>query len=216
MKTALLVGASGLIGSEVLNILIDEPKYEKIHMLVRKSLNPKSPKVIEHIINFDELQSFNPGVEVDDVYCSLGTTIKKAKTKENFRKVDFDYVFALGKNALQWNAKKFMLVSALGANARSRIFYNRIKGEVEEALMKLDFQGLYFFRPSLLMGNREEQRAGEKTAIAVYKIINPLFMGPLKKYKGIDYRKVARAMVSAALNTNESFKIFESDEIQNY
>lgn len=215
-KTTLLAGASGLVGSELLNILINEEQYEKIHILVRKPLVLKSSKIVEHVIDFEKLDSFILEDNIDHIYCCLGTTIKKAKTKENFKKVDFGYPWVLGKKAKQWNAEKFLLVSSLGANARSRIFYNKVKGELEEALTALKLRGFYIFRPSLLMGKRNENRGGEKTAIAIYKVINPLFVGGLKKYKGIDYRKVARAMVYVALNNKEPYKIFESDEIQAY
>jgi uncharacterized protein YbjT (DUF2867 family) len=214
MKTALLAGSTGLVGSELLRILTGHQEYEKIHILVRKPSGIQSQKIHEHVIHFDELESFVPGGPVHHIFCTLGTTIKKAGTKENFRKVDHDYVLALGRLAKTLNTEKFLVVTALGANARSAIFYNRVKGEVEEALARLDPDHLFIFRPSLLMGNRQEQRAGEKTAIAVYSVINPLFIGRLKKYKGIQAGQVAQAMVNVALDHDEKLKIFESNEIQ--
>lgn len=214
MKTALIAGATGLVGSELLQQLINEPTYNKIHILVRKEIDIKSDKVIQHIIDFEKLDTFEIKEPINHVFCTLGTTIKKAKTKENFRKVDYDYVYELGKKAQQWNADKFLVVSSLGANAKSKIFYNRVKGEVEKALSELKLNQLFIFRPSLLMGNRKENRAGEKSAIAVYKIINPLFIGKLKKYKGIQASQVAKGMLNTALNNEEKFKILESDEIQ--
>jgi len=144
----------------------------------------------------------------------LGTTIKKAKTKENFRKVDYDYVLALGKKVKELNAEKFLLVSSLGANAKSAIFYNRTKGEIENALKQLELTHLFIFRPSLLLGNRKEQRTGEKTAINVYKVIAPLFFGPFKKYKGIEASQVAKGLMVTAMENKDHFKILESDEIQ--
>ena len=214
MKTALIAGASGLVGSELLKLLIDNDAYETIHLISRNPLQIQSSKIIEHIINFDELDKFELDQKIDHVFCTLGTTIKKAKTKENFRKVDFDYVLALGKKAKEWNAEKFLMVSSLGANAKSAIFYNLVKGEIENALQKLELIHLFIFRPSLLLGNREEQRTGEKTAINVYKVIAPLFFGPFKKYKGIEARQVAKGMMITALQNETSFKTFESDEIQ--
>lgn len=216
MKIALLAGATGLVGSELLKQLINEPAYNKIHILVRKEIDIKSDKVIQHLINFDELDKFEPGVPIDHIFCTLGTTIKKAKTKENFRRVDFDYVLALSQKAREWKSEKFLVVSSLGANSKSKIFYNRVKGEMEIALQKLDLPHLFIFRPSLLMGSRKENRAGEKSAIIVYKIINPLFIGKLKKYKGIEANKVATGMLKTAISNNELFYIFESDEIQNF
>lgn len=168
---------------------------------------------MEHIVNYDELDKFQLNQKFDHVFCTLGTTIKKAKTKENFKKVDFDYVLALGNKTKVWNADKFLMVSSLGANAKSAIFYNRVKGEIENALKLLELPHLFIFRPSLLLGNRKEQRTGEKTAINVYKVIAPLFFGPFKKYKGIEASKVARDMMVKALDCKDEFKIFESDEI---
>ena len=216
MKTALLAGATGLVGSELLQKIINEPAYNKIHILVRKAIESDSDKVVQHIVDFNELDKFEINDSIDHVFCTLGTTIKKAKTKENFRKVDYDYIYELGKKAKQWNTEKFLVVSSLGANAKSPIFYNRVKGEIENTLSELKLNQLFIFRPSLLMGNRKEHRTGEKSAIAVYKIINPLFIGPLKKYKGIQASQVAQGMLQTALNNKEQFKIFESDEIQKF
>ena len=214
MKTALIAGATGLVGSELLLQLINEHEYDNIHILVRKEIEVKSDTVILHIIDFEELDKFEINDSINHVFCTLGTTIKKAKTKENFRKVDYDYVLSLAKKAKEWDAEKFLMVSSLGANARSGIFYNRVKGEIEKAISDLKLNQLFIFRPSLLMGNRKENRAGEKSAIAVYKIINPLFIGKLKKYKGIQASQVAKGMFETALNNEDQFKIFESDEIQ--
>ncbi len=215
MKTALIAGASGLVGSELLKLLIDNDTYDTIHIITRKSLNSKSSKVIEHIINFNELDRFEPKTKIDHVFCTLGTTIKKAKTKENFKKVDYDYVLELGKKAKQWSVQKFLFVSSLGASSKSRIFYSKVKGEIEQALKDLSLNQLFIFQPSLLLGARKEHRAGEKTAINVYKVIDPLFFGPFKKYKGIEAKQVAKGMISTALTHTDHFKVLESDEIQN-
>ena len=214
MKTALIAGSTGLIGSDLLKLLVENTEYEKIHVLVRREIQVESPKIITHIINFDELDVFDAGISPDHVFCTLGTTIKKAKTRENFRKVDYDYVLALGKMVKKKNTAKFLMVSSLGANAKSMIFYNRVKGEIEKALTELNLEHLFIFRPSLLMGNRQEHRSGEKTITSVYKVINPIFAGKLKKYKGIQSIQVARALIETALHNNNPFKIFESDEIQ--
>ncbi len=214
--TALITGATGLVGSELLNMLIDSEDYNRIIVLNRRNMNYSSSKVIEHVIDFDNLASFEPDLTVDHIFCCLGTTIKKAKTKEIFRKVDYDYVIGLAKRSTAYQASKFLVISALGANAGSAIFYNRVKGEMEKDLQNLDLPHLFIFRPSLLMGDRKENRIGEKTAMMVYKVINPLFTGRLKKYKGIPVAKVARGMLETALHNNETFKIFESDELQNF
>jgi uncharacterized protein YbjT (DUF2867 family) len=216
MKTALIAGATGLVGSELLKLLIENSAYTKIHVLTRKPVNTGSLKVVEHLIDFDNLLEFNPGSNIDHVFCTLGTTIKKAKTKENLRKVDYDYVVNLAQKSLNLKTTKFLVVSSLGANAKSGIFYSRVKGEMERALQALDLPHLFIFRPSLLMGDRQESRAGEKTAITVYKVLDPLFIGKLKKYKGIRIEKVAKAMIGTALSKEQKFQILESDEIQKF
>ena len=214
MKNAIIAGSTGLVGGELLKQLLDDTAYAGVHLLVRKPTGHEHPRIKEHLVDFDHLDTFDPGTRIDHVFCTLGTTIKKAGTKENFRKVDLDYVVALGRLAMDRGAEKFLVVTALGANPRSSIFYNRVKGEAEDQLKALDLPSLMIFRPSLLMGDRKEYRAGEKTAIAVYRVINPLFVGRLKRYKGVQAEKVARAMVHAAHHVDEPFKIFESDEIQ--
>jgi uncharacterized protein YbjT (DUF2867 family) len=216
MKTALIAGATGLVGSELVKIIMESNEYKAIHVLTRKSLNHNSPKIVEHIIDFDKLADFRPEIQIDHIYCTLGTTIKKAGTKENFRKVDFEYVLNLSKIAKENQSKKFLVVSSLGANAKSLIFYSRVKGEAETALKKLSLPHLFIFRPSLLLGNRQEHRAGEKTAASVYKVLAPIFSGPLKKYKGVEAKKVANAMVQMALAIEEPFSILESDKIQKF
>jgi uncharacterized protein YbjT (DUF2867 family) len=212
--TALLAGATGLVGSQLLTMIIDSDVYEKVHVLSRRELNKSSPKIIEHIIDFENIKNFDPGTKIDHVFCCLGTTIKKAKTKENFRKVDHDYVIDLAQKTYEWETSRFLVISALGASAKSNIFYNRVKGDMEKALQDIGLPHLFIFRPSLLMGDRKENRPGEKTAIMVYKVINPLFVGKLKKYKGISANKVAKGMLNVALNNENTFQIFESDEIQ--
>ncbi|MCB2219570.1 MAG: oxidoreductase [Bacteroidetes bacterium] len=212
--TSLIAGATGLVGSELLNMLISSDSYGKILVLNRRKIGYESPKIIEHVIDYDNLSSFVPDQSIDHVFCCLGTTIKKAGTKENFRKVDHDHVVDLAAKTNELKASKFMVISALGANAKSNIFYNRVKGEMENALQKIGLPHIFIFRPSLLMGDRKENRPGEKTAIMVYKVINPLFIGKLKKYKGISANKVAKGMLDVALNNENTFQIFESDEIQ--
>jgi uncharacterized protein YbjT (DUF2867 family) len=216
MKTALIAGATGLVGSELLKLLVESDQYQNIHLMTRRSLGALSPKVTEHITDFNDLSGFQASAGFDHIFCTLGTTIKKAETKENFMKVDYDYVVELAKLAKRNGIKKFLVVSSLGANAKSHIFYNRVKGEVEAALRNLSLPHLFIFRPSLLMGERKEHRSGEKTAIAVYKVISPLFWGPFRKYKGVEAKQVAKAMMMTALENDKSFSIIESDEIQKF
>jgi uncharacterized protein YbjT (DUF2867 family) len=216
MKTALIAGATGLVGNELLKLLIASDDYGKVYSVSRKPANLTSDKLKEYQIDFNDLGKFSLPSSPQHVFCTLGTTIKKAKTKENFRKVDFDYVVNLASMAKSWGTEKFLVVSSLGANAKSSIFYSRVKGEMENAIRELNLPYAFIFRPSLLMGDRTENRAGEKTAIMVYKVLDPLFFGKLKKYKGIRIEKVVKAMIGTALSNEQKFQILESDEIQKF
>jgi uncharacterized protein YbjT (DUF2867 family) len=149
----------------------------------------------------------------DDVFCCLGTTIKKAKSKENFRAVDFDAPVLLGKVAKENGAQKYLLVSSLGANKNSSIFYNQVKGEVEEAIKALGFSSFHIHRPSLLLGPRQEERSGEDAAKLFYKIFG--FIVP-KKYQAIESIKVARAMIAFAQQNQGGVFVHESNELQQY
>ncbi|MES2780224.1 MAG: oxidoreductase, partial [Bacteroidota bacterium] len=149
----------------------------------------------------------------NDVFCCLGTTIKVAGSQDSFRKVDYDYPVKVAEICLQQGAQQFLLVSAMGANSMSAIFYNRVKGEVEKAIEALRYPGFQIFRPSLLMGNRKEVRVGELIGKVVMKGLGFLFIGPLKKYKAIEGETVAKAMVKASLQHNAGVWIYQSDEI---
>jgi uncharacterized protein YbjT (DUF2867 family) len=148
------------------------------------------------------------------VYCCLGTTIKKAGTQDAFRKVDFDYPVRIAALTQHCGANQFLLVSALGANPHSRIFYNRIKGEAEEAIRKMSFNAFHVFRPSLLLGERTEHRPGEKVGAVAMAVLKPLMSGPFKKYRAIQAHDVAKAMVRVAQMDLEGFNVFESNRIQ--
>jgi uncharacterized protein YbjT (DUF2867 family) len=152
MKTALVAGASGLIGKQCLYELLAEKEYIKVIALVRKELTIKHPKLEQIQMDFDQLVSYTHMFQADDVFCCLGTTMKKAGSQENFKKVDYAYPMALAKAALNNGARQFLIVTALGADKKSSIFYNRVKGDVEESLQLLDYPALHIFRPSMLLG----------------------------------------------------------------
>jgi len=215
-RTALIAGATGLIGTSLLHQVLADDLYEKVIVIARKPIDLKHVKLIQHQIDFDTIESFNPGFQVDDVYCALGTTIKTAGSQEVFYKVDCTYVVNLGKWCATHGAKRYMVVSAMGANAKSGIYYNRVKGEMESAVSQLAISQKFIFRPSLLMGNRAEKRAGEKIAQIVMGALGFLFVGPLLSYKGIHADVVAKAMIMVARTQPEEFKIFESGEMQRY
>ncbi len=193
MKVALIAGASGLVGGHLLTRLLDSPRYDKVIAITRKSL-PDHPKLTPVIFDMAEPANY-AGIKADDVFCCLGTTIAVARSKENFRKVDEVYPSVMAKAMIANGAAQYLLVSALGADKTSRVFYNRVKGDVEDAVLKAGYRTVHIFRPSLLLGDREEKRSGEDAAKIVYKIFG--FLIP-RKYKGIEASKVAEAMYRSA------------------
>lgn len=212
-KIALVLGATGLIGKELIKIVTQQNLYEKIILLTRRPIEIEESVCEQHVINFDELHHYREMFQVTDVYCCLGTTIKKAKTKEAFRKVDYDYPVQAAKFAKEQGVEQFLIVSAMGADTKSPFFYSRVKGEVEEALIKLNFPSLSIFRPSLLLGSREEFRFGEKMAEKVSSLLNPLMVGPLRPYKPVHASTVAAAMAMVALGKSKGVKVYSSHEI---
>lgn len=211
-RTALVAGSTGLIGSQLLELLLAESSYTKVIALSRKPLSIPHPKLENIVVEANDLKKHHE-LKADDVFCCLGTTIKQAKTKEVFRKIDFDYPLNLA-NLLRANgASKFLLVSSLGADKSSNIFYNRVKGEVEEAINTVGFDSFHVLRPSLLIGPRKEARSGEDAAKVFYKIFG--FLIPTK-YKGIESIKVARAMISFAKENKQGKFIHESGELQSF
>ena len=213
-KTALLVGASGLVGGHCLQFLLEEPSYTKVTALGRKPLTIVHDKLDQHVIDFGELETLGEYLIAEDVYCCLGTTIKKAGTQEAFRKVDFDYPIKLAALTQHCGANQFLIVSSLGADPHSRIFYNRVKGEMEEAIRKMQFMAFHVFRPSLLLGDRKEHRTGEKVGAVAMTALKPAMIGPLQKYRAIQARDVGKAMVRVAQMDLQGVNIFESQRIQ--
>ncbi len=211
-RTALVAGSTGLIGGQLLTLLLEDTYYSKVIALSRKPLSLTHPKLENILMEVDQLNQ-HVALNAEDVFCCLGTTIKHAKTKEAFRKVDFDYPLELAKILKTNGAKQYLLISALGSNKNSGIFYNRVKGEVEEAIAKVGYDSFYIFKPSLLVGPRKEQRAGEDAAKIFYKIFG--FIIP-KKYKEIESIKVARAMLAEAKQNLPGIFVYESDVLQAY
>jgi uncharacterized protein YbjT (DUF2867 family) len=210
-RTAIIAGASGLSGRHLLLHLIADARYTAIHALVRKPVLDAHPKLIEHVVDYDHLPALP---NVDDVYCCLGTTIKKAGSQEAFRRVDFDCVMSLANAARRADAKRFLVISALGASATSPAFYNRVKAEMESALQSLGFQLLAIFRPSFLLGERSESRPGERIGIGIFQAVGPLLLGPARKYRAIHVDDVAKAMISVAWQDARGTKVYLSDAMQ--
>ena len=215
-KTAIIAGATGLVGSQLLDLLLQDTYYEKVIAITRKPIEGKGTKLENLIVDFKRLEEYAPRITGDDVFCCLGTTMKKAGSKEKFRKVDHDYPLLIARLAKKNNATQYLLISAMGANKSSSIFYNKVKGEVEEAIDSIGYDSYHILRPALLMGPREESRPGESAAQQFFKSFGFLFIGPLKKYKAIDAIKVARAMHTIAKENRPGKHIHESKTLQNY
>ncbi|MEH7331724.1 oxidoreductase [Neobacillus drentensis] len=213
-KTALILGSSGLVGNELVQILLQQNNYKKIHLLIRRPIEITDSRCEPHIVDFDQLEKYSELFKVTDVYCCLGTTIKKAKSKEAFRKVDYQYPIEAANLAVQSGAEKFLIITAMGANSKSFFFYNQVKGEVERSLKTLNIPSLNIFRPSLLLGERNEFRLGEKIAEKASGLLNTLMVGPLRSYRAIHAKSVAKAMAAIAASNKTGVSIFHSNEIQ--
>jgi uncharacterized protein YbjT (DUF2867 family) len=213
-RVAVLAGATGLVGSHLIQLLLKSSQYKKVISFVRTSSGIHHEKLDERVISFDTLKLL-PHEEVDDVFCCLGTTIKKAGTKEKFEMVDFNYPVEIARVCKEHGAEQYLVISAIGASADSGIFYSRVKGELEEELKNLHYKRLHVFRPSLLVGNRKEFRLGEKTGEIFLRMIRPAMIGKWRKYRSISAEQVAYGMYTSALSfQSENVKIYESDEIQ--
>lgn len=213
MKTALVAGSTGLIGNQLIRLLLDDTGYEKVIAISRKPLEIHHSKLKNVIADLSSLATQKDTLIADEVYCCLGTTMRTAGSKEAFRAVDFDYPLALAKISFENGAKSFCLVSALGANPDSFIFYNRVKGEIENAIDEIGFDRYHIFQPSLLLGDRSEKRAGEDSAKTAYKLFG--FLIP-KKYQAIEAIKVARAMIHFSHEKVPGKFVHQSNILQNF
>ena len=212
MKTALLFGASGLVGSYLLNQLIKDTNYSKIKLFVRSVTEIIDPKVEIIKTDFNNLQNHKEDVKGDDCFFCIGTTKQNSSDKDEYRRVELDIPKEIAKIAKLNLVNSFIFVSAIYANPNSSGDYVRFKGLVEEELKRLNFPKLALMRPSFLMGDRKEKRVGEKIGIFVFKLLSPLLLGPIKKMRPIHSETVAKAMIKAA-NENLEKNIFESNEI---
>ena len=214
-KTAVILGASGLTGRFLLEKLLVDDRYERLKLFSRKPLQLTNPKVFEKTGNLLELEKFSTDFTGDEVYCCIGTTTKKTPDKRLYRSIDFGIPAAAAKLAKQNKIPSFLVVSAMGADSRSRIFYNKTKGDMEAAVLAEEIQNTFIFRPSLIGGKREESRFLERIGLVVFEIVQPLFLGKFKKYKIIEAESIAQAMINLANNKPTDKQIIQSDAILN-
>ncbi len=212
-KTAVIAGASGLVGNLLLHSLLSSPEYDKVTALVRKSIDLQHPKLEQLVVNFDKLEDSLSGIYAEDVFCCLGTTMKKAGSKDAFKKVDYDYVVALAKAMKANGAQQFLVITAMGADKNSFIYYNKIKGQAEEALQNLGFSTLHIIRPSLIMGERNEHRLGEAIAQKVLPTFDIFMKGYLKKFAAVPADKIAYKLLQLAQQNIKGCHIHLSNTI---
>jgi len=210
-KIAILFGGSGLVGGFCLDLLLESPIYAKVISFGRKKLNKEHKKLEQIVIDFDKLSESENLIQGNDLFCTIGTTIKKAGSQEAFRKVDFEYPKEIATIAARNGVSQIILVSSVGADANSKVFYSQVKGELEDAIKELPFWGIHILRPSMLLGKRGESRPLEKIGIIFSKGIGFLMGDLLGKYQPVKAEDVAKAMVIEAQSLEGGIKRLTSD-----
>ena len=215
MKTAIVLGATGLTGKALLSKLLLDSTYTSVKSFARKSIELEHPKLIQHTIDFNNLTNYKDLIKGDVVFCCLGTTIKTAGSQEAFKKVDYTYPTEFAKLAKENNITSFYLQSSLGADSKSNNFYLKVKGETEETIRNLKFDSFATFRPSMLLGKREEFRFGEVIGKIMMKALSFIFIGKLKRYKAIHVNQVAEAIIEESKRNQTGNVIIENEAMVN-
>ncbi|AYL98162.1 NAD(P)H-binding protein [Mucilaginibacter celer] len=213
-KKAIVAGASGLIGSHLLQILLTQAYYDEVLILVRKELPIEHHKLKQLVVDFDQLTSYLEELKGDAVFCCLGSTKKKTPDLSVYYKIDHDYAVQLAQLALQNGVKQYHLVSSIGANINGGNFYTKTKGQTEADITAIGLPTLHIYRPSALTGDRNEKRPMEKVVAVIMSLINPLFVGRYKKYRSIEGATVAMAMYKQSIKNATGVFIHESDKIE--
>lgn len=213
MKTAIILGATGLTGGLLLDMLLKDDRYSTIKLFSRSSIGSPNPKIEEHLIDLLELEKYGNQFTADEVYCCIGTTKSKTPDEDLYKKIDYGIPVTAARLAKKNNIQKFLVISSLGADVDSKVFYSRIKGEMERDVLYEEIPETYIFEPSLIAGHRKEKRTFESLGKNVMKIVNHLLIGPLKKYRSIHPETIVSAMIKVA-NNGYNKKRIESDEIK--
>ena len=211
-RIAVLAGASGLVGSHCLQLLLDSPLYNQVLAFVRRPLDVHHPKLQQREVNFENLPEL-PDFVGADVFCALGTTMRQAGSRQAFRKVDYDAELAYATVTARGGANQFLLVSSVGATAYSSTFYLQVKGELEDAVKTLPFGSTHVFRPSFLIGDRHSGRPAERVGSAVAKALDFAFVGRFKKYSAVDANDLAAAMLAVARKAEPGVHVYEFEQI---
>lgn len=214
-KTASVIGSTGLIGTHLVQLLQQDKTFDTVRLLVRRPVSNSHPKVEMKLVNFEEPESVKLAIDGSNaVFCAVGTTQKKVKgDKEAYRKVDYDIPVNAARFCAETGCPNFLLVSSVGADSNSNNFYLKLKGEVEDAVSRFSIRNISIFRPSILLGKREESRTGEKIGQAVMSFFSFMMIGSWEKYRPVDAGIVAKAMIQAAKEKNEGSSVYGFGEI---
>ena len=213
-KTALLFGATGLIGKHCLSYLLASDNYAKVIIFVRKKTDIAHPKLTEHVINFDDLATYKELFVGDDLFYAIGTTIKKAGNKRAFVKVDYTYGVIIANFAVRNKVNQLIFISSIGADKNSLFFYMKVKGQLEHDLCKLNFWATHVIRPSVLLGKRNEQRLAESISGQMGALLGKVIGNKMGKFRPIEAKKVARAMVEIAQGLEKGIHIYNSNRLE--
>tara|TARA_R110002051_G_scaffold256308_2_gene315413 strand:- start:253 stop:921 length:669 start_codon:yes stop_codon:yes gene_type:complete len=212
-KTAIILGATGLTGGKLLDILLKNDHYSTVILFSRSTVGNKHPKLVEYLIDVLDLEAHAEKFKADEVFCCIGSTKAKTPNKKIYKKIDYGIPLSAAKLCKKNGITSLILISSLGANANSPMFYNRIKGEMERDVLKINIPKTHIMQPSLIGGKREEKRIGEWIFKQLFGLFNLLLVGPLEKYKSIEPDTIAKAMVWLANHDYDKIRI-ESDEIK--
>ena len=213
-KTAIILGASGLTGGYILEKLINDERYDTIKLFSRSKLEGQPNQVKQFIGNLLDLEQFKAEFSADEVYCCIGTTQKKTPDKTLYKKIDYGIPVAAAKLAKGNDIDTFLVISSMGANTNSSTFYIKTKGEMEQDVLQQDIYKTFIMRPTLIGGDRNEKRTLEKIGLTLFKVIQPLLIGSLKKYRIVEAKTIAKAMIHLANTSEQNEVIITSEQIQ--
>lgn len=214
MKTAIILGATGLTGGLLLQELLNDQRYGKIKLFSRSKVAVKNEKIEEYLVNLFKLEDHKEDFKADEVFCCIGTTKSKTPDKDTYRKIDHGIPVKAAKISKENGIERYLVISALGADEKSKMFYNKTKGEMEKDVLSQNIKNTFVFRPALIAGDRVEKRFFEKLAKKAMKVLDYAMVGPLRQYSSIHPQTIAKAMVIVA-NKGYSKTVIPSDEIKN-